>query len=30
MMLRAGLRDIVFQEKEPYWVALGRKAGGAA
>ena len=30
MMFRSGLRDIIFQETAPYWVALGRKAGGAA
>lgn len=30
MMVRAGLRDIVFQETAPYWVALGRKASGSA
>ncbi len=27
MMKRAGLAEIRFKETEPYWVALGRKAG---
>ena len=25
MMTAAGLTDIVFSEREPYWVACGRK-----
>ena len=25
MMRDAGLRDIVFRDDEPYWVACGRK-----
>ena len=27
MMTAAGLDDIRFSEREPYWVACGRKSG---
>jgi ubiquinone/menaquinone biosynthesis C-methylase UbiE len=26
LMMRAGLRDVVFREDAPYWVAMGRRA----
>jgi hypothetical protein len=30
MMVRSGLENIQFQDREPYWVALGRKAARSA